>query len=164
VSSRAGKNLQPRERLEQAVGLSTTEARMETSFDSSRDRVFVERRPSKQRSRLSNGTKLLPDLDGRSAMARRFKDITSAVLTDQGGADQCSESRLQLVRRFAAAAVLAERMEARLANGEEINIAGHGLLCSTLVRIAQRIGINRVPRDVSLTLADILRENEGDAS
>ena len=97
-------------------------------------------------------------------MARRFKDITSAVLTDQGGADQCSESRLQLVRRFAAAAVLAERMEARLANGEEINVAEHALLCSTLVRIAQRIGINRVPRDVSLTLADILRENEGDGS
>ena len=137
---------------------------MKTPLDSSADRVFVERRPSKQRSRLSNGTKLLPDLDGRSAMARRFKDITSAVLTDQGGAAQCSESRLQLVRRFAAAAVLAERMEARLANGEEINIAEHGLLCSTLVRIAQRIGINRVPRDVSLTLADILRENEGDAS
>ena len=135
---------------------------METSFNSSRDRVFVERRPSKQRSRLSNGTKLLPDLDGRSAMARRFRN--SAVLTDQGGADQCSESRLQLVRRFAAAAVLAEQLEAALANGQEINIAEHGLLCSTLVRIAQRIGIDRVPRDVSLTLADILRENEGDAS
>jgi hypothetical protein len=28
---------------------------------------------------------------------------TSAILADQGGADQCSESRLQLVRRFAAA-------------------------------------------------------------
>ena len=58
----------------------------------------------------------------------------------------------------------ARRMEARLANGEEINIAEHGLLCSTLVRIAQRIGINRVPRDVSLTLAEILRENEGDGT
>jgi hypothetical protein len=55
---------------------------MVTSLDSSADRVFVERRPSKQRSRLSNGTKLLPDLDGRSAMARRLKDITSAILTD----------------------------------------------------------------------------------
>src|SRR5258708_26522825 len=120
---------------------------METSFDSSPDRVFVERRPSKQRSRLSNGTKLLPDLDGRSAMARRFKDITSAVLTDQGGADQCSESRLQLVRRFAAAAVLAEQMEARLANGEEINIAEHGLLCSTLVRaLASARAHNEWPR------------------
>jgi hypothetical protein len=92
-------------------------------------------------------------------MARRFKDITSAVLTDQGGANQCSESRLQLVRRFAAAAVLAEQLEARLANGEQIDIAQHGLLCSTLVRIAQRIGINRVARDVSPTLADILRED-----
>ena len=132
---------------------------METSIDSSADQTVVERRPSKQRSRLTNGKDLLPDIDGRSAMARRFKDITSAVLTDQGGADQCSESRLQLVRRFAAAAVIAERMEARLANGEEINIAEHGLLCSTLVRIAQRIGINRIARDVSLTLGDLLRED-----
>ena len=66
----------------------------------------VERRSSKQRSRMTNGTELLPDIDGRSAIARRFKDITSAILSDQGGADHCSESRLQLVRRFAAAAVL----------------------------------------------------------
>jgi hypothetical protein len=121
---------------------------METAANSSPDRPLVERRPSKQRSRLSNGTKLLPHLDGRSATARRYRDITGAILTDQGGADQCSESRLQLVRRFAAAAVLAEQMEARLAKGEEINIAEHGLLCSTLVRIAQRIGINRVPKIV----------------
>jgi hypothetical protein len=52
-----------------------------------------------QRPRITNGKDILPDLDGRSAMARRFKDITSAVLTDQGGADHCSESRLQLVRQ-----------------------------------------------------------------
>ena len=135
---------------------------MEKPFDSSADRALVERRPSKQRSRLSNGTKLLPDLDGRSAMARRFKDIISAVLVDQGGADQCSESRLQLVRRFAAAAVLAERMEARLANGEEINIAEHGLLCSTLVRIAQRIGINRVPKTIVPSLDDYLEAAASD--
>jgi hypothetical protein len=129
---------------------------MEAAVSSSADRAVVERRPSKQRSRLSNGTKLLPDLDGRSAMARRYRDITSAVLTDQGGADQCSESRLQLVRRFAAAAVLAEQMEARLANGEEINIAEHGLLCSTLVRLSTRIGINRVPKTIVPSLAEYL--------
>jgi hypothetical protein len=59
---------------------------------------------------------------------------------------------LQLIRRFAAAAVLAEQMEARLANGEQIDIAEHATLSSTLVRLAQRIGIDRVPRDVGLTL------------
>ena len=109
----------------------------------------VERRASKQRSRMTNGTALLPDIDGRSAIARRFKDITSGILADQGGADQCSESRLQLVRRFAAAAVLAEQLESRLANGEQIDIQEHALLCSTLTRLAQRIGIERRARDVT---------------
>jgi hypothetical protein len=58
---------------------------------------------------------LLPDVDGRSAIARRYRDIVSAILVDQGGADQCSEARKQLIRRFAAASVLAEQMEAALA-------------------------------------------------
>ena len=124
----------------------------------------IQNRKPHGRSRLTNKKDLLPGVDGRTVVYRRFRDIASQVALDQGGLDQLSEARLQLVRRFAAAAVLAEQLEAALANGEEINIAEHGLLCSTLVRIAQRIGINRVPRDVSLTLADILRENEGDAS
>ena len=118
--------------------------------NSSADPAPVGRRLSKQRSRMTNGTALLPDVDGRSAIARRFKDITSGILADQGGADQCSESRLQLVRRFAAAAVLAEQMESRLANGEQIDIQEHALLCSTLTRLAQRIGIERRARDVTL--------------
>jgi hypothetical protein len=113
------------------------------------DRAAVERRSSKQRSRMTNGTALLPDIDGRTAIARRFKDITSAILADQGGAEQCAEIRLQLVRRFAAAAVLAEQMESRLANGEQIDIQEHAFLCSTLTRLAQRIGIERRQRDVT---------------
>src|SRR3974390_200687 len=120
--------------------------------NSSADQVALDRRSSKQRSRMTNGTVLLPDVDGRSAIARRLKDITSAILADQGGADQCSESRLQLIRRFAAAAVLAEQMESRLANGEQIDIQEHALLCSTLTRLAQRIGIERRAKDVTRTI------------
>jgi hypothetical protein len=62
------------------------------------------------RSRITNGKDLLPGVDGRSLVARRYRDISSAILTDQGGADACSESRLQLIRRFAAAAVIAEQL------------------------------------------------------
>ncbi len=122
----------------------------------------LERRSSKQRSRMTNGTALLPDIDGRSAIARRFKDITRGILADQGGADQCSESRLQLVRRFAAAAVLAEQLESRLANGEQIDIQEHALLCSTLARLASRIGIERRAR-AATTLADYLQQHRGTA-
>jgi len=108
------------------------------------------------RSRISNGRDLLPDVDGRSVIARRYRDIANAILVDQGGIDHCSESRKQLIRRFAAAAVLAEQLESRLANGEQVDIAEHATLSSTLVRLAQRIGIDRVPRDVTPSLAEYL--------
>src|SRR5438132_10943659 len=134
------------------------------ALNSSADPARVGRRSSKQRSRMTNGTALLPNIDGRSAIARRFKDITNGILADQGGADQCSESRLQLVRRFAAAAVLAEQMESRLANGEQIDIQEHALLCSTLTRLAQRIGIERRARDVTPDPLEYARRYDSEAA
>ena len=105
---------------------------------------------SHARDRVSNGRDVLPNADGRSIIARRYKTIAAAILVDQGGADQCSEARQQLVRRFAAAAVLAERLEAKLANGEEIDIAQHALLVSSMVRVARQIGVNRIAKDISV--------------
>ena len=71
-----------------------------------------------------------------------------------------TEARLQLVRRFAAAAVLAEMLEARLARGEQIDVGEHGHLSSTLCRLAQRIGINRRARDITPTLTEYLAQRE----
>ena len=105
---------------------------------------------------MSNGRDVLPNIDGRSLIARRYRDIVTAIVGDQGGLSHCSESRTQLIRRFAAAAVLAEQMESKLANGEEINIQDHALLCSTLVRVAQRIGIDRRARTIVPDLKDYL--------
>jgi hypothetical protein len=103
---------------------------------------------------------VLPNVDGRSLIARRYRDICSAVTTDQGGADHCAEARLQLIRRFAACAVLAESLEARLANGESIDITEHALLTSSMVRVAQRLGIDRRVRDITPTLDQYLPREE----
>ena len=137
----------------------------EITSRSSPDRSHVGQRKAAQRSRITNGRDLLPDIDGRGAVARRYRDIVSAILVDQGGVDQCCESRKQLVRRFAAAAVIAEQMEAKLARGEQINIAEHATLSSTLVRLAQRIGIDRRAKNITPTLADYLaaRRDQYDA-
>ena len=105
---------------------------------------------------MSNGADVLPNVDGRSLVARRFRDIVASVAANQGGADRCSEARLQLIRRFAAAACIAEQMEAALARGETIDVHQHTYLCSTLTRIVQRIGINRRARDVVPDLKDYL--------
>jgi len=123
----------------------------------------AQRRHKHGRTRITNGRDILPNIDGRSLIARRYRDIVSAILIDQGGVDRCSESRKQLIRRFAAAAVLAEQMEARLASGEPIDprfIAEHATLSSTLVRLAAKVGINRVARDVTPSLSDLLREDQ----
>ena len=114
-------------------------------------------RKASARSRISNGADILPDVDGRSAVARRYRDIAAQIIADMGGASQCAEARIQLIRRFAAAAVLAEQMEAQLANGHLIEIADHALLSSTLVRLAQRIGIDRRSRDTTPSLSQYLQ-------
>jgi hypothetical protein len=108
------------------------------------------------RSRITNGAELLAGVDGRSATARRYRDIAGAIIADQGGLDRLSETRVQLIRRFAAASVIAEQMEARLANGEAVDVAEHSLLSSTLVRVAHRIGIDRRSRTVVPNLRDYL--------
>ena len=118
-----------------------------------------EQRRKAGRSRITNSDDLLNDVvDKRSTIYRRYRDLISAILADQSGADQCSEARKQLIRRFAAASVLAEQMESRLANGEQINISEHALLSSTLTRLAQRIGIDRVARDMTQTWGEIAAE------
>ena len=98
----------------------------------------------------------MPDTDGRLRIARRFRDIAGAILVDQGGAELCSESRRQLIRRFSAACVLAEDLEGRLARGEEIDVERHALLCSTLTRLAQRIGLDRRAKNITPSLREYL--------
>jgi hypothetical protein len=120
---------------------------------------------STARSRVTNqsdhaGRMILPDIDGRRLVARRFRDIASAVARDLGGVDQLTEVKKQLIRRFAAAAVVAENRETALCKGEDIDLRRYGTLCNTIVRLAHKLGMDRVPRDItdSLTLQDILTE------
>jgi hypothetical protein len=119
----------------------------------------TERAPT-ARSRVTNGRDILPGIDNRSPIARRYRDITAALASDQGGADRMSEARVQLCRRFAAVACMSEAMEADLANGKQIDISEHCLLSSTLVRLASRIGINRTAREIVPTLRQYLEANE----
>ena len=119
--------------------------------------------PSRNRSRLTNGKDLLPGVDQRSAMARRFRDLVAQIIADQGGLDRLSEARLQLIRRFAAASVLAEEIEGQMANGQQIDLAQHSLLCSTLVRIAQRIGIERRSKNITPSVRDYLEHVQSKA-
>ncbi|MGE3990119.1 hypothetical protein [Pseudorhodoplanes sp.] len=109
----------------------------------------VSKRKSTHRTRVTNGKRILQGVDGRGLIARRYYDLYDIIMQDQGGADRMSEVRKQLVRRFAAASVLGEMMEARIANGDNVDIAQHALIASTLVRLSSKIGIDRRSKVVS---------------
>src|SRR3954469_4680813 len=110
----------------------------------SRDRPVIEpisspagELPSRTRSAVTNQKDLLPGLDGRSATARRFRDLVNAFVADMGGLDCCSEIKLGLLRRLAATTVQAEIIEARMVNGEEYVGQHHGADQPTLGAGAQ---------------------------
>src|SRR6202045_4159049 len=75
----------------------------------------AEESKSRQRSRVTNGSALLPGVDGRSAWVRRCKDIIEAHLSDLGGEDNTSAAERSLIRRASVMTVELERMEARFA-------------------------------------------------
>jgi hypothetical protein len=73
-----------------------------------------------------------------------------------GGLDRCSEIRLGLLRRLAATTVQAEMLEARMVNGEAIDIATLCTLASTTVRLSQRLGLERRARNVTPSVGQYL--------
>jgi hypothetical protein len=114
----------------------------------------------KARSKVTNHTDLLPDLDGRSALARRFRDLISAYISDMGGIENCSEIKIGLLRRLAAASVLAEAIEAKAMNGVAIDLSEFCNLASTVVRISTRTGLTRQSKNVTPTLAEYIEASE----
>jgi hypothetical protein len=139
-----------------------------STFDQHEQQNSMARRRSvnvksrKQSSRVTNGSQIfLPGVDGRSAIARRARDIFDALCRDLGGHDQLSEAQTQLVRRASMISIKCEEMESRGANGEQIDLDVFGKLTDRLGLTLQRLGIKRIPKDVTPTLAQYIAGEAG---
>ncbi len=119
---------------------------------------------SKGRSRVTNGSKLLPLSDCRSATARRFRDLYEEIAADLGGLDHLTEGQKQLARRAAMLSAECERQEAMAARNDRrpdgaiawkteapfvFNLEIYGMLCDRLGRLFGRLGLERVARPVN---------------
>jgi len=118
---------------------------------------------SKTRSRISNGTALLPGIDGRSTWVRRLRDLMALHLADMGGVDNVSEAEKSIIRRIACLTVELERIELDFATADEqlpAKLDQYQRCANTLRRLLEAVGLKRVPRDVTPTLDDIAAEIE----
>jgi len=58
-------------------------------------------RPTRTRSKVTNGRRTFVDGDGKSAWARRRKDMIELHVADMGGWDALSEAQISLATRAA---------------------------------------------------------------
>ena len=105
---------------------------------------------------MSNGRSLFVAGDGKTAWARRYRDIYEAHLSDLGGSDLLSEAQTQLCRRAASLAIEAERLEGELSEGKPVDIDVLGRLTGHLGRTYDRLGLQRVARDLTPTIDQLM--------
>jgi hypothetical protein len=87
--------------------------------------------------------------DKRGPVARRFRDLVALVTSDLGGPTELSEAQRQIIRRIASLAVWCESQEARMADGDEININEFQRTSNSLRRLCESIGLERRARDIT---------------
>jgi hypothetical protein len=117
-------------------------------------------KPVKRRSHKRTRPQLLTraTLDGRTNAAKVFDRIVADIESDLAGRDRLSAIERQLIEAFAGAAVSLHHLNTQLALGQTIDIGQHAQCVSAMVRVASRLGLQRRTKDITPTLADILRE------
>jgi hypothetical protein len=117
-------------------------------------------------SAITNGTTLLPGIDGRSPWVRRCKDIIEIHINDLGEPNNASAAELSLIRRIAVLTVELEMIEVKFANAtaraDDLDLYQRtaGNLRRLLEAIQSGTGLPRRPREITPSLSDYLKESE----
>jgi hypothetical protein len=113
------------------------------------------------RSRVSNGSTLLPGIDGRSPWVRRCRDIIAAHLSDLGGKDNTSAAERSIIRRIAVLTTELEMLEKNFATSGQADPDALDLYVrasGNLRRLLEAIGLQRRAKEV--TLIDLIVEDQ----
>jgi hypothetical protein len=88
------------------------------------------------------------ELDGRTSAAKHFDAVVLGIVADLGGEDRLSTMQKWLIESFAGVALIVADANARLLLGEEVDVLQHSTAISTMVRTAQRLGLQRSTKPV----------------
>jgi hypothetical protein len=125
-------------------------------------RTLPEPKPT-HRARVSNGSKTLAGVDGRTAWARRFRDIMDAHVFDLGGPENVSHAERAIIRRSATLICELERLERKFALAGEAEVGDLDLYqraANTVRRLLEAVGLERRARDVTPSLTQYLQQKD----
>lgn len=123
-------------------------------------RSAVAPRTAAQRSAVANGSRLFAEtLDGRTALARRYRDLVALIGAEMG--EDLTQTKQQLVRRAASLSVWCEAQEAKIAAGEDIDIGPYTTAANAVRRLLLDCGLERAAKDVTPTLDAYIAQTYG---
>src|SRR5215207_4269186 len=106
---------------------------------------------SRVRSAITNGRHVLADVDHRSALMRRLRDLVQLHTNDLGGEDYISEAEKRLVRRAAMLTLQLEMLDQKFAHdeseGSRLDLETYQRCSNTLRRLLESLGLERRQRD-----------------
>jgi hypothetical protein len=129
------------------------------SGQSSADRSDVASRAPTTRSRITNGKQMLAGIDGRSAEARRYRDLAMSFADDLGGAAVLTEAQRALVFQAAALSVQSEKLQAAMIRGEDVSDEQMTRVANSLSRLVgklEKVGLRRRSKAPAFSVADFL--------
>lgn len=127
-----------------------------------RSAIKANRKPA-FRSRIGNGSAILPTTDGRSIWARIMRDTLEALIQHCGGLDTVSDVERMACRRCAtleAELIFLEDKFAQLrADGKAPTLEDldcYGMLADRQRRLSEPLGLRRRAKDITPRLQDII--------
>lgn len=105
-------------------------------------------------TRKGTGAVVLSGVDGRSLMARRFREIHASIESDLGG--DLTEAQRHLIARAATLAIWCEAREAELAQGDEFDAGAYATIANALRRLLSDLGLERRARDITPSLSEYI--------
>jgi hypothetical protein len=112
------------------------------------------------RSAVSNGSRATLFGDGRSAGARRYRDLVAEFAAEVGGMAALPATTQQVVRRLAQVSVELELLEAQRAAGNAIDPVAFVTLVNSQRRLLRDLKSLR-PRNKGPSLTEHLKSNYG---
>lgn len=117
-------------------------------------------RPPTTRSKITNRSEMLRGIDGRSAEARRFRDLIEGFAADFG-ATPPGEREQALIRQAAALTVQIELLQAKIVRGDNVDLQQLTRLSNVQTRALKALGLHKRRSHRPPSLADHLANMQG---
>jgi hypothetical protein len=115
--------------------------------------AIVARAPS-ARSAITNDPLRLRGVDGRSATARRYRDLCMEYADTLGGAAVLGPAVQAMIRQAAAITIQMELLQAKIVAGEDVDLEQLTRVSNVLTRMLHRLGLRKPAPARGPTLAD----------